>query len=102
MSFGRRDKRDRVGNRTIRDMRRRLTEKQERFARYYVELGNATEAARQAGYSGDDTALAVRGMEAVRNRQVEARIAELKRDAEIRNELTVDKLAKELSHIAFA
>lgn len=29
----------------------RLTEKQKRFADYYIELGNATEAARKAGYS---------------------------------------------------
>ncbi|MBU8609202.1 terminase small subunit [Bacillus pumilus] len=29
----------------------KLTEKQKRFADYYIELGNATEAARKAGYS---------------------------------------------------
>lgn len=32
-------------------MTRKLTEKQERFIDYYIELGNATEAARRAGYS---------------------------------------------------
>ncbi len=31
--------------------KRKLTEKQERFIDYYIELGNATEAARKAGYS---------------------------------------------------
>lgn len=31
--------------------KRKLTEKQERFIDYYIELGNATEAARRAGYS---------------------------------------------------
>lgn len=30
---------------------RKLTEKQKRFIDYYVELGNATEAAKKAGYS---------------------------------------------------
>ena len=30
----------------------KLTEKQKRFADYYVENGNATEAARKAGYKG--------------------------------------------------
>lgn len=30
---------------------RKLTEKQERFIDYYIETGNATEAARRAGYS---------------------------------------------------
>lgn len=29
----------------------KLTEKQKRFADYYIELGNATEAAKRAGYS---------------------------------------------------
>lgn len=31
--------------------KRKLTEKQKRFIDYYVELGNATEAAKRAGYS---------------------------------------------------
>lgn len=31
--------------------KRKLTEKQERFIDYYIELGNATESARKAGYS---------------------------------------------------
>lgn len=30
-----------------------LTEKQKRFADYYIESGNATEAAKKAGYKGD-------------------------------------------------
>ena len=30
----------------------KLTEKQKRFADYYIETGNATEAARRAGYKG--------------------------------------------------
>jgi len=30
----------------------KLTEKQKRFADYYIETGNATEAARKAGYKG--------------------------------------------------
>ena len=33
------------------DMKRKLTEKQERFIDFYIELGNATEAARRSGYS---------------------------------------------------
>ncbi len=31
--------------------KRKLTEKQERFIDYYIETGNATEAAKKAGYS---------------------------------------------------
>ena len=30
----------------------KLTEKQKRFADYYIETGNATESARRAGYKG--------------------------------------------------
>lgn len=33
------------------DKKRRLTVKQQKFADYYIELGNATEAAIKAGYS---------------------------------------------------
>ena len=32
----------------------KLTEKQKRFIDYYVETGNASEAARRAGYRGDN------------------------------------------------
>ncbi len=33
------------------EKKRKLTEKQKRFIDYYIELGNATEAAKRAGYS---------------------------------------------------
>ena len=33
-------------------MDKNLTPKQKAFADYYIELGNATEAARRAGYKG--------------------------------------------------
>jgi phage terminase small subunit len=32
----------------------KLTEKQKRFADYYIETGNATESARKAGYKGNN------------------------------------------------
>lgn len=56
-----------------------LTEKQRRFVEAYTgpAKGNATAAARMAGYSGDDRALAVRGAETVRNRKVVDAIAAL-------------------------
>ena len=38
-----------------------LTLKQKAFADYYIEFGNATEAARQAGYKGNDVTLAAVG-----------------------------------------
>jgi phage terminase small subunit len=55
-----------------------LTEKQRRFVEAYVgeAQGNATRAAKLAGYSGKDDALAVRGAEVVRNRKVQLAIEE--------------------------
>lgn len=56
-----------------------MTDLQRRFVDAYMgeAKGNATEAARLAGYSGDDAALAVRGSENVRNRKVRQALREL-------------------------
>ena len=52
-----------------------LTGKQQAFVDAYITCGfNATEAARRAGYAGDDNALAVRGTENVRNIKIRAEI----------------------------
>lgn len=53
-----------------------LTVKQERFVAAYVGAanGNATEAARQAGYSGSDGTLGVTGHELLKNPKIAARI----------------------------
>lgn len=40
-----------MGGETLKELASKLTEKQKRFADYYIETGNATEAAFQAGYS---------------------------------------------------
>lgn len=50
-----------------------LTQKQRLFVEAYLANPNATEAARQAGYGGNDNTLAQRGAELVRN----SKIAEL-------------------------
>lgn len=57
-------------------MPRELTERQRRFVEAYCgeAQGNATRAAKLAGYSGKDDALAVRGAEIVRNRKVQQAI----------------------------
>ncbi len=56
-------------------MKNELTQKQRLFVEAYIGAasGNAREAARAAGYSGDNNALSQRGFELVRN----PRIAEL-------------------------
>jgi hypothetical protein len=63
----------------------RLTLKQEKFAAAYIGIanGNATEAARQAGYAGSDATLGVTGHDLIKNPKIAARIdayrAEIKR-----------------------
>jgi phage terminase small subunit len=59
-------------------MTTKLTEKQRRFVEAYMgqAKGNATEAARLAGYSGNENALSQRGFELVRNSKVSQAIEE--------------------------
>jgi phage terminase small subunit len=62
-------------------MTKRLTEKQRRFVEAYMgeAAGNATEAARMAGYGGDDPTdayLASMGSENLRKPKIQAAIAE--------------------------
>ena len=54
------------------DPTNQCTSKQWKFARAYVENGgNGSQAARDAGYSGSDTAMRVRGAENVARRNVQ-------------------------------
>ena len=54
-----------------------LTPKQKAFADYYVELGNATEAARRAGYKGNAKTLTVVASENLAKPCISQYIAEL-------------------------
>ena len=60
----------------------KLTPKQKAFADYYIECGNATEAARKAGYKGNDVTLAAAGYENLRKPQISQYIAETVRPKE--------------------
>jgi phage terminase small subunit len=53
-------------------MKSALTEKQRLFAEAYIgqAKGNARQAARMAGYSGDDNVLSQRAFELMRNAKV--------------------------------
>ena len=53
-----------------------LTPKQKAFADYYIECGNATEAARKAGYKGNNVTLGTVGAENLKKPQISAYIAE--------------------------
>lgn len=54
-----------------------LTPKQRAFADYYIECGNATEAARKAGYKGNNVTLGAVGAENLKKPQIAAYIAEI-------------------------
>lgn len=54
-----------------------LTIKQKSFIRFYLETGNATEAARLAGYGGNDVTLASIGYELLRHPQICSEIKRL-------------------------
>jgi hypothetical protein len=51
-------------------MAEELTDKQVLFARFYADLLNGTEAARQAGYAGNDNVLAVTAHDNLRNPKI--------------------------------
>lgn len=55
---------------------RPLTHKQKRFCEYYVRCWNATEAARKAGYSGNDNNLAVIGHQNLKKLKIKEYIQE--------------------------
>lgn len=74
-----------------------LTPKQERFAQLYVELGNASEAYRQAyDTSAKAESIHVRASELMSDGKISVRIQELKGEVIQRHRVTVDSLMEEL------
>lgn len=61
---------------------RPLTERERRFVRAYSATGSGSESCRQAGYSGDDHALAVQASKLLRRPAVAAALAEQDEQAE--------------------
>ena len=72
--------------------RMKLTPKQKAFADYYIECGNATEAARKAGYSGNQKTLSVTGSETLANPNVSSYIAERIKPTEEKRIATADEV----------
>ncbi len=81
-------------------MKNELTIKQRLFVEAYIgpAQGNAREAARMAGYSGDDNALSQRGFELVRNPKIAELIGVRVQEAVMR----ANEVLSELSAIAKA
>lgn len=72
----------------------KLTDRQERFCiEYVLNKGNATEAAKRAGYSdSSEDVLANAGWQNLRNPQIIARIAELREQAGVKTGANVEWL----------
>lgn len=81
-----------------------LTAKQEAFAQAYVELGNATDAYRRVYAREGTKALSVAraAHKMVHHPPIVERIADLRRAALARHDITVDRILCELAAIAFA
>lgn len=82
----------------------KLTIKQERFARAYIETGNASEAYRRAyePKKMSDEAVAVEACRLLKSPKVALMVEQLQQAAAKRNEITVDRIVRELSLIGFA
>jgi len=82
-----------------------LTAREEAFCQKFLELGNKSEAYRQAGYSVARMAPAtcnVRATELSQRPRVAARIAELQAAACTRHELTLDRVIEEYEAVGFS
>lgn len=75
---------------------RNLSLKQKRFVEAYLVTGNATEAARQAGYDTYDKALAVIGYENLRKLNIQRAIAARVADANVQANEVIGTLASQM------
>ena len=75
-----------------------LNPRQQRFCECFVACGNATQAAKEAGYS-DRTAYA-QASRLLRNVKVDTRIRELQDAAAKRSEITADRVLQEYALLA--
>jgi phage terminase small subunit len=79
-------------------MTKSLTLKQEKFCLNYLELGNASEAYRKAGYSDgmSDKTVHEASNRLLKNSKVIARLEELRKPIIERHNITIDELLAEL------
>lgn len=76
-----------------------LTPKQKAFADYYIELGNATEAARRAGYKGNAVTLAAVGSENLRKPMIAEYIAKTVKPEEEKRIATAEDVMQFFSDV---
>lgn len=90
-------------------MEKKLTPKQELFVSEYLKTGNATEAARKAGYKGNDVTLGAVGAENLKKPQIidaiklrdakRSKRMELEEDFELKTALELLKEARDVGDI---
>lgn len=79
----------------------KLSPKQLAFCQEYILCRNGTEAARKAGYKGNDRTLCVIGSENLAKPDVIAFLLENEKKVESKFELTQEKILRELAIVAF-
>lgn len=80
----------------------KLTPKQEKFAQKYVELGNASDAYREAYDVGGCTPKSINEMACTalsNNIKIISRVDEIRKELAERNKVTVDSISKQLEDI---
>jgi len=82
-------------------MSNKLTQKQAKFAMFYVELGNATEAYKKAYQTSNmlDNTIYHNACELLKNNKVATRVRELELAMRDRSEITKERLLSELEAI---
>lgn len=78
-----------------------LTEMQRTFVIEYAADGNGARACKEAGYSGDSSALSVRATRMLKMPKICAALAEFKRPYMIEAGLTVESLTRQLAYCIF-
>ena len=82
------------------EKKEKLTYKQQAFVdQYIICKGNALQAAKLAGYSGDDNTLAQRGHELVKNSKIQAAIAAKTSEIRAIDDISIEYIAKRLHEI---
>lgn len=71
-----------------------LTDKQHLWAEYYIQTGNATLAARLAGYKGNDNTLAVVGHQNLRKHKIQEFLSERYQEVAMASDEVMARLAK--------
>lgn len=69
-----------------------MTPKQKAFADYYIQTGNATEAAKKAGYSGNNITLGAVGAENLKKPRIAEYIAEKMKPTEGKRIATAEEV----------